>query len=212
MSNSRPCGAKEGKEPCPRFTSDVTGLCTTHRQEFEKYFSSLMLRCKQCPVKDFCAYEEQAPAGVCYFEIYDRSNRWDVVSELETSMKRVLRAEYFLFIRLQRTLAHRPGATSDVKLIKEFHVLGDKLFAHFESYAKFKGWYIPKKKEIREETKTLKYIAKVLEISDKEEEKKIITVDVPGMETPPLPIPDPKSKEDYQRDKDEGREARDEDH
>jgi len=174
----------ETGERCKRRTSDSSGYCQLHREQYTAESEFGILRCNACPIRN-CQYRNTAPKGMCKFELDDDTRDFDTKDKILKSMREIMRTEYTLKNRLERELSRANlsliGSEEDggriETLFRLYSGISNSLSVHVERFGKFMGFEaienIDKAKE-----KKMKKVEQILKKKNKqrEEEEKIVTI------------------------------------
>lgn len=174
----------ETGERCKRLTSDSSGYCQLHREQYTAESEFGILRCNVCPIRN-CQYRNTAPKGMCKFELDDETRDFDTKDKILKSMRELMRTEYTLMKRLERELSRVNFATIGSEedggrietLAKLYMAFSNSHAVHVERFGKFMGYEaienIDKAKE-----KKMKKVEQILKKKEKEraEEDKIVTI------------------------------------
>jgi len=163
---------KKDGSPCRSFTTHPSGYCSSHRGKVDTFFQTVMLRCKNCPeeMQKMCPYANQAPMGLCWFELYDTSADWETKDNLTKGMNRIMKGEYRLFKRMERLLSLDTELERS-KLRDHFMRLGDSIIKQMHVVGRFKGWEEPKL-GLEERKDRAKILMKLFSVDEKKQNKK----------------------------------------
>ncbi|MHA2023822.1 MAG: hypothetical protein ACTSWQ_09195, partial [Candidatus Thorarchaeota archaeon] len=132
---------------CKRQTSDSSGYCQLHRDQYSQESEFGILRCKHCPIQN-CEMRDTAPKGMCKFELDDETRDFDTKAKVLKAMREVMRTEYTLKGRIERELSRVNlsliGTEDDtgriVELFKMYTSVSNSLSVHLERFGKFMGF------------------------------------------------------------------------
>lgn len=173
----------EGKR-CQRRTSDSSGYCQLHRDQYTAESEFGILRCNVCPIRN-CKYRNTAPKGMCKFELDDDTRDFDTKDKLLKSMRELLRTEYTMMKRLERELSRVNLSTIGTEedggrietLYKLYMGFSNSHAVHTERFGKFMGFEAVENID-KAKQKKMKKVEQILKKKEKQrsDEEKAITI------------------------------------
>lgn len=171
-------------ERCKRRTSDSSGYCQLHRDQYSEESEFGILRCRHCPIGN-CEFRDTAPKGMCKFELDDETRDFDTKDKVLKAMREVMRTEYTLKGRLERELSRvnlaALGTEEDMgrisELFKMYQSVSNSLSVHLERFGKFMGFEAIENID-KAKAKKMKKVERILKKAEKEreEEKKMVEI------------------------------------
>ena len=92
---------------CQSRTTNADGFCSKHRQSMDLLVQASLLKCDNCIIPN-CVKRDEAPNGVCYFELMDKRNRPETLDAVVDSLLSSIEESTLLRRRLARQTATQP--------------------------------------------------------------------------------------------------------